>query len=138
MKEYRSWLVALVAAVGLLMVALSCGQSGSSSPWSYVCIGIGVGLFGQGTGELISRRALRNSPEIRKEMKILQKDERNVAIANRAKGKAYDMMTFAFGALIVSFAVMKVDMAVVLMLVIVYLCVQGCALYWRFRYEKEM
>ena len=48
------------------------------------------------------------------------------------------MMTYAFGALIVSFAVMQVQTAAILVLVLVYLLVQGCALYWRFRYEKEM
>lgn len=138
MKGYKTWLVALVSAVGLLIILLSLGQSGSDSPWPYLCIGIGAGLFGQGTGELVSRRALRSSPEICKQLEIAQKDERNVAIANRAKGKAYDMMTYAFGALIVSFALMRVEMAAVLMLVVVYLGVQGCALYWRLRYEKEM
>ena len=138
MKGYKTWLVALVSAVGLLIILLSLGQSGSDSPWPYLCIGIGAGLFGQGTGELVSRRALRSSPEICKQLEIAQKDERNVAIANRAKGKAYDMMTYAFGALIVSFALMRVEMAAVIMLVVVYLGVQGCALYWRFRYEKEM
>ena len=138
MKGYKTWLVALVSAVGLLIILLSLGQSGSDSPWPYLCIGIGAGLFGQGTGELVSRRALRSSPEICKQLEIAQKDERNVAIANRAKGKAYDMMTYAFGALIVSFAVMRVQTAAILVLVLVYLLVQGCALYWRFRYEKEM
>ena len=138
MKEYKTWLVVVMAALGLLLMALSWGQNGSNSPWPYLCIGIGAGLFGQGTGELVSRRALRSSPEICKQLEIAQKDERNVAIANRAKGKAYDMMTYAFGALIVSFALMRVEMAAVLMLVVVYLGVQGCALYWRFRYEKEM
>ena len=138
MKEYKTWLVAVMAAMGLLLMALSWGQSGSNSPWPYLCIGIGAGLFGQGTGELVSRRALRDCPEFRRQLEIVQKDERNIAIASRAKGKAYDMMTYAFGALIVSFAVMRVQMAVVWMLVLVYLFVHGYALYWRCRYEKEM
>ena len=138
MKEYKTWLVVVMAALGLLLMALSWGQSGSNSPWPYLCIGIGAGLFGQGTVELVSRRALRDCPEFRRQLEIVQKDERNIAIASRAKGKAYDMMTYAFGALIVSFALMRVEMAAVLMLVVVYLGVQGCALYWRFRYEKEM
>ena len=138
MKAYKTWLVAVMAALGLLLMALSWGQSGSNSPWPYLCIGIGAGLFGQGTGELVSRRALRDSPELRRQLEIVQKDELNIAIASRAKGKAYDMMTYAFGALIVSFAVMRVQTAAILVLVLVYLLVQGCALYWRFRYEKEM
>ena len=86
----------------------------------------------------MSRRALRDCPEFCRQLEIVQKDERNIAIASRAKGKAYDMMTYAFGALIVSFAVMRVQMAAVWMLVLVYLFVHGYALYWRCRYEKEM
>ena len=35
-------------------------------------------------------------------LEIAQKDERNVAIANCAKGKAFDMMTFLFGALFIA------------------------------------
>ena len=138
MKEYKTWLVAVMAAVGLLIIALSWGQIGSSSPWPYLCIGIGAGLFGQGTSELIARRVMRDCPEIRRQLEIAGKDERNIAIASRAKGKAFDMMTYALGVLIVAFAMMCVELSAVLMLTVVYLCVQGCALYWRFRYEKEM
>ena len=58
-----------------------------------------------------------------------------MTIANRAKGKAYDMMTFVYGALMVSFALMGVDMIAVLLLVFAYLLVHGFALYYRFRYE---
>ena len=32
MKGYKTWLVALVSAVGLLIILLSLGQSGSDSP----------------------------------------------------------------------------------------------------------
>ena len=61
-----------------------------------------------------------------------------MAIADHAKSKAFDLMTFSFGALMLSFALMRVPMAVVWMLVLVYLFVHGYALYWRCRYEKEM
>lgn len=33
-------------------------------------------------------------------MDIVRKDERNIAISNRAKAKAYDLMTYTFGALL--------------------------------------
>lgn len=104
----------------------------------YVCIGIGSGLFGHGMGSILSRRAMQNNPQMRKQMEIEQNDERNIAIANRAKGKAFDMMTFVFGALMISFALMGADLAAVLLLVSAYLFVHGYALYCRCRYEKEM
>lgn len=71
-------------------------------------------------------------------MDIAINDERNIAIANRAKGKAFDRMTFVFGALMVSFALMGVDMIAVLLLVFAYLLVHGYAIYYRFRLEQEM
>lgn len=61
-----------------------------------------------------------------------------MAIANKAKGKAFDMMTFVFGALMVSFALMEVDMVAALLLVFTYLFVHGSALYYRFQFDKEM
>ena len=76
----------------------------------YVCIGLGCGLFGQGTGKLVARWSMRNDPALQKEQEILRRDERNVAIADHAKGRAFDLMTFVFGALMVSFALMEVDL----------------------------
>ena len=104
----------------------------------YVCIGIGCGLFGHGMGNVISERAINSDPELKKKLDIEKNDERNVAIANRAKGKAFDMMTFVFGALMLSFALMGIDMVAVLLLVFAYLLVHGFALYYRFKFDKEM
>lgn len=59
-------------------------------------------------------------------------------IANCAKAKAYDVMTYVFGALMIAFALMGVDMIPVLLFVFVYLFVQGYAIYYRCKYEKEM
>lgn len=104
----------------------------------YVCIGLGCGLFGHGTGELVARWSMRNDPALQKEQEILRRDERNVAIADHAKGRAFDLMTFVFGALMVSFALMEVDLAALLLLVFAYLFVEGYAVYCRCKYEKEM
>ena len=79
-----------IAAAGVLLMMVGAGLLGRIEPLAYVCIGLGAGLFGQGTGELVSRWALRNSPEIRKQLEIAQKDERNQAIASQAKSKAFD------------------------------------------------
>ncbi len=89
-------------------------------------------------GNIISNKVLNNSPEIKRQLEINVKDERNVAIANCAKAKAYDMMTFVFGALMISFAIMGVEMREVLLLVFAYLFVQGYAIYYRSKYDKVM
>lgn len=128
----------LLLVVGLLLIKISNDPQGVMRAFPYVCIGVGCGLFGHGMGNVISERAINSDPELKKKLDIEKNDERNVAIANRAKGKAFDMMTFVFGALMVSFALMGIDMVAVLLLVFAYLLVHGFALYYRFKFDKEM
>lgn len=140
----KRWKDAGIAALGVaLVVAGLCllkygaiSQTVQALP--YVCIGIGCGLFGQGMGEFIAGRALKSCPEAAQRLRIEKNDERNLALTYRAKGKAFDRMTFVFGALMVSFALMAVEWTAVILLVLAYLYVHGCALYYRARLEKEM
>lgn len=104
----------------------------------YISVGIGCGLFGHGVGGVLGRLALRNSPNIEKQMEIEQKDERNIAIRGRAKGKAFDLMVYVFSALMISFAIMGVDFAAVLLLVFAYLLVIASFVYRLIKFEKEM
>ncbi|CAM4448901.1 hypothetical protein FHS16_004149 [Paenibacillus endophyticus] len=104
----------------------------------YICFGLGCGIFGHGMGEVIVQRAMKNNPAAAKQLEIDKKDERNLAIANRAKAKAYDMMVFMFGALITAIALMNIDLTMVLLLVFAYLIIVGYNSYYRFKYQKEM
>ena len=104
----------------------------------YVLIGLGCGAFGHGVGALANAAVFRKHPDIAREKAIEEKDERNVAILNRAKAKALDMMFYVFGALMVSLALMGADIGVVLLLVAAYLFVAGCMVYYMCKYQKEM
>ena len=104
----------------------------------FVCLGIGCGAFGHGMGDLLSRKALENDPELARSLAIEQQDERNIALANRANGKAFDIMIYVYGELLVSFGLMGVALAPLLLLVFAYLLVVGCSVYYRVKYEKEM
>ena len=104
----------------------------------YLCIGVGCGIFGHGMGNFIAEKTAKQNPEFQKQMEILQKDERNLMISNYAKAKGYDLMTYAFGALLLIFSFMRVALIPLLLLVFVYLLVQGYALYYRMKYDKEM
>ncbi len=141
-KSKMDYLITSIGVVllglGLYLVKTLVEPRGFLLALPYVCIGIGCGAFGQGVGNLLSYQAVKNSPELQKELEINQKDERNVAIASRAKAKAFDRMTFVFAALMLSFALMGVELAAVLLLVCAYLFVQGCGIYYRCKYEKEM
>lgn len=128
----------LLLGIGLYLVKTVDNPQGIMQALPYVCIGVGCGLFGQGMGSILSQKAIQNNPEIQKRMDIEKNDERNIAIANRAKGKAFDIMTFVFGALMLAFALMGIDMIAVLLLVFAYLFVHGYAIYYRCKYNGEM
>lgn len=128
----------LMFGVGLFLVKTITDPQGIMKALPYICVGLGCGIFGHGMGNVISRRTLKNSPDLQKHQEIEKNDERNVAIGNSAKAKAYDMMIFVFGALMLSYALMGIDMIVILLLVFAYLFVIAYGLYFRFKYDKEM
>ena len=120
------------------MICINENPQGIFRVLPFVCIGLGCGMFGHGMGNIISRQALKGSPEIARQIEIEQKDERNIAIGNQAKAKGFDMMTFAFGALMICFALMEIELAATLLLVFTYLFVEGYAIYYRFKLDKMM
>ncbi len=128
----------LLLTIGLYLIKTVGDPQGIMASLPYVCIGIGSGLFGHGMGNLISERAIRSDPDLQKKLDIGKNDERNIAISNKAKGKAFDMMTYVYGALMVSFALMGVDMSALLLLVFAYLFVHGFGIYYRIKFDKEM
>jgi len=71
-------------------------------------------------------------------MEIEEKDERNVAINNKAKAKAYDLMQIIFAALILAFAFMQVDIYALLMFVIAYLFIIFSMVFYLNKYHREM
>ena len=126
----------LLLTIGLYLIKTVGDPQGIMASLPYVCIGIGSGLFGHGMGNLISERAIRSDPDLQKKLDIGKNDERNIAISNKAKGKAFDMMTYVYGALMVSFALMGVDMSALLLLVFAYLFVHGFGIYYRIKFDK--
>lgn len=128
----------LLLAISLYLIKTAGDPQGIMASLPYVCIGIGSGLFGHGMGNVISARAIQKDPDLQKKLDIEKNDERNLAIANKAKGKAFDMMTYVYGALMVSFTLMDVDMIALLLLVFAYLFVHGFGIYYRIKFDKEM
>lgn len=138
-KDYIISAIGVVLlAVGLYLVKTFTDSQGFMLTFPYVCIGLGCGIFGHGMGNILSQKAIKNAPDIQRQINIEKYDERNITITNRAKAKAFDMMTFVFGAVMISFALMGIDMIAVLLLVFVYLFVQGYGIYYRCKYDKEM
>ena len=128
----------VMLAIGLHFAMAAGAPQGVMKTLPYVLIGLGCGVFGHGMGNIIAHKAVKNAPEIERQIEIDRKDERNMAIACRSKAKAYDVMIYAYSALLLAFVLMGTDTAVVLLLVCAYLFVAGCGIYYRFKYEKEM
>ena len=45
---------------------------------------------------------------------------------------------YIFGALMLAFVLMQIELAAILLLVAAYLFIVGCSIYYRSKYEKEM
>jgi hypothetical protein len=143
MKKIQYNYVYVFIGLMLLGVGLDLAKSvgdpqGFMRALPYVLIGIGCGMFGQGVGNAVTAKTMENQPELQKQQEIEQNDERNIEIGNRAKAKAYDMMIFVFGALMLSFALMGVDFIAILLLVGSYLFIVGYGIYFRCKFNKEM
>lgn len=104
----------------------------------YICVGLGCVTFGHGMGEVILRSAMKRNPTAAKQLEIDRNDERNLAIVNRSKAKAYDMMVFVIGALLLAFALMGIDLGMLLLFFFAYLFIIVYSTYYRYKYDKEM
>ena len=129
--------IALFAG-GLYFIQTMEDQQGFLRALPYISVGLGCSIFGHGMGEIILRSAMKKDPAAAKQLEIDKNDERNLAIANRAKAKAFDMMVFVIGALIIAISLMDVDFIVLLLLACVYLFILGYCSYYRVKYNKEM
>ena len=123
--------IALVIA-GFVLLKFFPADEGVMEVLPYYFMGIGCGAFGWGAGELLRARALRGNLEVERT------DERRIFIANAAKARAYDVMSYLFAALIICFGLMQVDLVVLLMLIAAFLFVEGVAIYQMVKLEKKL
>jgi hypothetical protein len=59
----------------------------------YGMVIIGSLIFGDNIGKIVVFKVLKGNPSLAKTIKIEKNDERNIIISNRAKAKAFDIMT---------------------------------------------
>ena len=145
MKQYKvgkyiflSVIGFVIFGTGLLFTKLLPEVDGILKTLPYLCVGVGAGIFGGNLGTAIKNRTALKNPQAAKQIEIEQKDERNQAISNRAKAQAYDLMIYVYAAILLAFALMQVDMDVILTLVAGYLFFVFSNIYYLSKYHKEM
>ena len=124
--------------LGFVLLKTVSVSQGFFAVLPYICLGFGCGTFGHGIGDLVNICTFKKYPKLKKQAEIEEKDERNIAVSNRAKGKAYDLMLYLFAALMIIFVLMDADLSVILLLVASYLIVTGVFIYYLMKYQKEM
>ena len=134
----KYWIISLLGLAAVVAGFILARMGAGIAPLPYVLLGVGCGAFGWGAGELLKRRAVEGDPEIEKRLRIEQQDERNRTIADRAKARAYDAALYIFSALMLCFALMQVELAVILLLVGAYLLVVGVSIYYYVKYNHEL
>ena len=105
---------------------------------SYLVFGIGFGLVGDALGRLNSLRLERKDPERMKIIRVEKNDERNIAIDEKAKAKAFSFMIYLYAAVLVLLAVMRVELRALLIMVAAYLLVVMFSLFVKLKLYKEM
>ena len=128
----------IIFVTGLVLIKSMPDAQGIMRVLPYLCVGIGTGLFGQNLGEVLKNAALKKEPQVAKQIEVEAKDERNIAITNKAKAKSYDLMMMVFPALMLAFALMQVDMSMILTFVAAYLFIVFSNIYYLNKYQKEM
>ena len=129
---------AVVAVIGVAVLALGLFlMSRMSAALPGVLIGLGSGALGAGLSGVLTDALSRKYPDMARKT-VEQQDERNVAISNRAKARAYDLMVYVFGALMIACALMNADMTIILMLIGAYLIVVACRIGFAVHYDKIM
>lgn len=141
MKKNTSILITILGTVllvvGLYMVRAIIDPQGIMKTMPYLAIGLGCGMFGHGLGELYNRHVIGKDPQLAKQMEINKKDERNVMLANTAKAKGFDIMTYVFSALLLAYALMGSGWEIIIPFVVAYLFVEIYAVYSRVKIERE-
>ena len=94
--------------------------------------------MGDGIGRLNVARLEKKDPERMKLVNIEKNDERNIAIDEKARAKAYTLSVYLFSAVLVALAIMRVDIKALLLVLAADLLVLAYSLYIRIKLYKEM
>lgn len=127
----------LAVCAGVYMIKNVSGEGDLTVKAGYILIGLGSGIFGHFLGNIISSKAVSGNQEIESFIKIAKNDERNIMLAEKAKAKAFTVMTYSFASVLLCLALISSEVYTILILVCLYIALELYAVYWRIKLEKQ-
>lgn len=142
-KGGRTAYILLILGLILVIVSVICFYFFGSERFAYTVVsysifGGGFGLLGDGIGRLNAARLEKKDPERMRLINIEKNDERNIAIDEKARAKAYTLSIYLFSAVLVILAIMRVELKALLIILCADLIVMIYSLYIRLKLYKEM
>lgn len=128
----------ILTVLGFYLVITKVEVQGIIRVPIYIIISLGTMIFCHVVKDIVSYRSIKNHPDVEKQQKIDQQDERNVTICNSSKAKAYDMMMFIYGVLTFTLIFMKIEISAVLLFFLAYSFVLAYEVFYRAKLDKEM
>ena len=138
-RNQKKRLFQILLAVGIVLLALSLLLDGrvSDALGGMLC-GIGSGLLAMSGSTLLNLRHEAKHPEMARRHDIEQRDERNVAIRNRAKAVSGEALQWAVLAAAWLSIGLDAPLWVPLAAIGVFVAKSILELYLMVRYEREM
>jgi len=123
-KNYPLYLILLVGGILLIAGGLYYGKSRGENQLSSVATGIGIAIFGIAIGKLATLLVM--TPEGQKKQDIDLKDERNVAIREKAAWKTNNIMITVLS--VIGFALVFSDNLFAAILVVCAIMIQSVSI----------
>lgn len=122
----------IVLVVGGIALLRACpDRQGAIEVLPFLLLGVGCGLFGHGMGSQLQQKALKDHPELQKEIAIEQN-------SHQAKAKGYNAAVSLFGGLSLVYVFMGVGLVPILLLLACYLAVSAVAVYHMVKLQKTL
>lgn len=137
-KNTLLWIAGIALLVAGIVFSVLTLNTYTPSPLPFVCIGIGSGILGAIIGKTLQHRKLKNNADYEAYVEIEQHDERNIAVSNRARAKAFTLSIYFYAALMLALLLLQVNYVAILLLVGVYLATILSYVFFFNKYNKEM
>ncbi|AIQ10854.1 hypothetical protein [Paenibacillus durus] len=139
MKKSSAARNVILLVIGILLLAIGLLEVGDMARnVSGLCIGIGSGLIGMSTANLIMIRYYAKHPALKRRQDIEAGDERSISINNLSKAKAFDITVRAM--MLIPFALIFSDLPIWTTFAVIafYIFSFGIRYYYLVKYSKVM